>query len=238
MRVRLQRVLASAGLGSRRSCEDLIRQGRVTVDGRVAGLGESVDPETQDIRVDGAAILSEPLEYWLLNKPQGVVSTAKDPQRRPTVVDSVPTDARVFPVGRLDVDTTGVLLVTNDGSLTHRLLHPSFGVEKEYYAVVVGRVTDAQARNLADGVVLEEGITAPAKVRVLSAGATRSELRVRIHEGRNRQMRRMLDAIGHPVVTLHRTRFGPLSDEGLAVGSVRRLTPTEVRRLRDLTHDD
>jgi len=236
MSPRLQRVLASAGLGSRRSCEDLIREGRVTVDGRVAELGSSVDPERQTILVDGAPIHQEALEYWLLNKPKGVVSTAKDPQGRRTVVDCVPTTARLFPVGRLDADTTGVLLLTNDGGLAYRLLHPSFGVEKEYGVVVKGGVTEASARRLARGIELEEGMTAPAQVEVTSANPARSELRVRIHEGRNRQIRRMLESVGHPVVELHRARFGSLSDDGLAIGAARPLEVTEVVRLRSLVH--
>ncbi|MHB9148830.1 MAG: pseudouridine synthase [Thermoleophilia bacterium] len=236
MSQRLQRVLASAGLGSRRSCEELIRQGRVTVDGRVAELGSSVDPERQSILVDGAPIQKEPYEYWLLNKPKGVVSTAKDPQGRRTVVDCVPTTARIFPVGRLDGGTTGVLLLTNDGGLAYRLLHPSFGVEKEYRVVVVGRVTEASVGRLRSGIELEDGMTAPARVEVTSAQAARSELRVSIHEGRNRQIRRMLESLGYPVVHLHRARFGSLSDGGLAVGAARPLNEEEVAGLRAVVH--
>lgn len=234
MSPRLQRVLASAGLGSRRSCENLIREGRVTIDGRVAGLGSSVDPEFQTILVDGVPIRVEPLEYWVLNKPKGVVSTVKDPQGRRTVVDCVPTAARVFPVGRLDGDTTGVLLLTNDGELAYRLLHPSFGVEKEYEAMVVGRLTEAAAARLARGIELQDGVTAPALVEVTSANSGRSELRLRIHEGKNRQVRRMLEAVGHPVAELHRARFGSLSDDGLAVGEARPLSAEEVATLRGL----
>lgn len=236
MSQRLQRVLAAAGLGSRRSCEDLIRQGRVTVDGRVAEVGSSVDPERQSILVDGAPIQKEPLEHWLLNKPKGVVSTAKDPQGRRTVVDCVPTTARIFPVGRLDGDTTGVLLLTNDGGLAYRLLHPSFGVEKEYRVVVAGRVMEASVGRLRSGIELEDGVTAPARVEVTSAQAAQSELRVSIHEGRNRQIRRMLESVGHPVVHLHRARFGSLSDGGLAVGASRPLNEGEVAGLRALVH--
>lgn len=236
MSQRLQRVLASAGLGSRRACEDLIREGRVTVDGRVAELGSSVDPERQSILVNGAPIQREPREYWLLNKPRGVVSTAKDPHGRRTVVDCVPTTARIFPVGRLDGDTTGVLLLTNDGGLAYRLLHPSFGVEKEYRVVVVGRVTEASVGRLISGIQLEDGMTAPAQVEVTSAQAARSELRVSIHEGRNRQIRRMLESVGHPVVQLHRMRFGSLWDGGLAVGAARPLNEDEVAGLRTLVH--
>ncbi len=236
MSPRLQRVLASAGLGSRRSCENLIREGRVTVDGRVAELGSSVDPERQTVLVDGVPIRLEAPEYWVLNKPKGVVSTAKDPQGRRTVVDCVPTAARIFPVGRLDVDTTGVLLLTNDGELAYRLLHPSFGVEKEYEAVVMGRLTGATAARLARGIELEDGVTAPALVEVTSTDPGRSELRLRIHEGKNRQVRRMLESVGHPVVQLHRARFGSLADEGLRAGEARPLSAEEVERLRGLVH--
>ncbi|MHB0978484.1 MAG: pseudouridine synthase [Thermoleophilia bacterium] len=232
MRQRLQRVLASAGLGSRRACEELIRSGRVTVDGVAASLGSSADPEHQSILVDGQPVHSETLEYWLLNKPKGVVSTAKDPQGRPTVVDCVPTTARVFPVGRLDVDTTGALLLTNDGELAHRLLHPSFGVEKEYRVVAAGRVGESVVGLLEQGIELEDGRTSPARVAVLGARGEFTELHVTIHEGRNRQVRRMLEAVGHPVKALHRVRFGPLTATGLEVGTARRLEPGEIERLR------
>ena len=162
---RLQKVLARAGLGSRRVCEDLIDEGRVQVNGEVAVPGRRVDPDTDLIEVDGAAIGVRPgLVHYLLNKPAGVVTTADDPQGRPTVVDLVPDDPRVFPVGRLDLDTEGLLLLTNDGELTHRLTHPSFGVDKEYLAHVEGHPTRAQLRQLREGVDLEDGLTAPAQV--------------------------------------------------------------------------
>ena len=236
--MRLQRVLASAGLGSRRSCEELIRDGRVTVDGRVAELGMSVDPETQRVLVDGRPVAAEALEYWILNKPLGVLSTAKDPRGGRTVVDCLTTRARVFPVGRLDIDTTGVLLLTNDGELTHRLLHPSFGVEKEYRVVVTGRVSAQTAADLARGVELEDGWTSPARVRVLSSRAEESTLSVVIHEGRNRQVRRMVEAVGHRVSKLHRVRFGPLTDKGLKVGASRLLDPAEIAALRLAVGDE
>lgn len=235
MTQRLQRVLASAGLGSRRACEELIRSGRVTVDGIVAVLGTKVDIESQAILFDGRPVHPEALEYWLLNKPKGVVSTAKDPQGRRTVVDCVPTTARVFPVGRLDVDTTGVLLLTNDGELAHRLLHPSFGVEKEYHVVATGRVTPETAKRLEQGVELEDGRTGPALVAVLGARGDSTGLRVTIHEGRNRQVRRMLEAVGHPVTALHRVRFGFLVADDLAPGAARELSAEEVRELRRAT---
>jgi 23S rRNA pseudouridine2605 synthase len=232
---RLQKVLARAGFGSRRVCEDLIAEGRVSVNGEVAILGARVAILTDDVTVDGTTIAVNPtFVYYLLNKPAGVVSTAADPQGRPTVVELVPDDPRVFSVGRLDADTEGLLLLTNDGTLTHRLTHPSFGVEKEYLAHVEGRPSRAALRTLREGVDLDDGVTAPARVSTLEPGL----LRLTIHEGRNRQVRRMCDGVGHPVRRLVRTRIGPLSDRSLTPGSWRALTTDEVRALeRAGTHD-
>jgi 23S rRNA pseudouridine2605 synthase len=225
---RLQKVLARAGLGSRRVCEDLIAAGRVTVDGVVADLGRRVDAATALVEVDGVAIGVAPgLVYYLLNKPAGVVTTADDPQGRPTVVALVPDEPRVFPVGRLDLETEGLLLLTNDGELTHRLTHPSFGVDKEYLAHVEGRLTRAALRVLREGVELDDGITAPAQVTQVSPGL----LRLVIHEGRNRQVRRMCETVGYPVQRLVRTRIGPLTDRKLKPGRWRELTTNEVRAL-------
>jgi 23S rRNA pseudouridine2605 synthase len=229
---RLQRYLASAGLGSRRACEELITAGRVTVDGVVATLGSTVDPEVQEVALDGGVVRPEIHEYWVLNKPRGVVATASDPQGRRTVVDCVPSRARVFPVGRLDLETTGVLVLTNDGELTNRLIHPRYGVEKEYQVVVAGRVSPAAVRALERGVELEDGPTAPTRIRVARQSAETTELVMVLHEGRKRQVRRMLDMVGHPVLQLHRSRFDGLSDDGLAVGEVRHLLPTEIATLR------
>ncbi|MDQ6909553.1 MAG: rRNA pseudouridine synthase [Actinomycetota bacterium] len=226
---RLQKVLAAAGFGSRRVCEDLIAAGRVTVDGEVAILGRRVDLETARVAVDGIPVSVRPgLVYYLLNKPVGVVATASDPQGRPTVVELVPDAPRVFSVGRLDTDTEGLLLLTNDGDLAHRLSHPSFGIEKEYLAEVEGRVTPGEVRRLREGVVLDDGRTAPAKVSVVAPRG----LRLAIHEGRNRQVRRMCAAVGHPVVRLVRTRIGPLADRRLAPGEWRQLTDAEVQALQ------
>ena len=225
---RLQKILARAGLGSRRVCEDLIAEGRVTVDGVVAELGRRVDTASALVEVDGVAIGVAPgLVYYLLNKPIGVVTTADDPQGRPTVVALVPDEPRVFPVGRLDLDTEGLLVLTNDGELTHRLTHPSFGVDKEYLAHVEGHPTRASLRLLREGVALEDGVTAPAQVTQVSPGL----LRIVIHEGRNRQVRRMCEAVGHPVQRLVRTRIGPLTDRKLKPGRWRELTTGEVRAL-------
>jgi 23S rRNA pseudouridine2605 synthase len=228
--VRLQKVLAAAGFGSRRACEELVAEGRVTVDGEVAELGRRVDPAKARVEVDGVRVSTAPgLVYYLLNKPAGVVSTASDPRGRPTVVDLVPSKPRVFSVGRLDADTEGLLLLTNDGDLAHRLAHPSHGVEKEYLAEVKGTPAPAAVRRLREGVLLDDGITAPAKVSAVPPNG----LRITIHEGRNRQVRRMCEAIGHPVVRLVRTRIGPLADRRLQPGKWRVLTDKEVRALQE-----
>jgi len=225
---RLQKILARAGLGSRRVCEQLIDEGRVTVNAMVARLGASVHPDRDVVEVDGVPIGVAPgLRYYLLHKPTGVVTTASDPMGRPTVVDLVPDDTRVFPVGRLDVDTEGLLLLTNDGELTHRLTHPSFGVDKEYLAWVEGTPSRGAMRTLRQGVELDDGPTAPARASLVADDL----IRLVIHEGRNRQVRRMCDAIGHPVRRLVRVRIGPLSDRTLKPGQWRELEIAEVRDL-------
>jgi 23S rRNA pseudouridine2605 synthase len=225
---RLQKILARAGLGSRRTCEELIESGVVTLNGQVATLGDKADAATDVIAVDGVRIGTQPgLVHYLLNKPAGVVTTAADTHGRPTVIELVPAEPRVFPVGRLDQDTEGLLLLTNDGDLTQQLTHPSFGVEKEYVAAVEGTPTRAAVRRLREGVELDDGVTAPAKVAIVEPNV----LRITIHEGRNRQVRRMCDAIGHPVTRLVRTRIGPLADRSLAPGEWRPLRIDEVRAL-------
>jgi len=226
--VRLQKALAQTGLGSRRACEELVAAGRVRVNGEVAELGRRVDVDADRITVDGVPIAVQPgLVYYLLNKPAGVVSTAADPQGRPTVTGLVPPEPRVHPVGRLDTSSEGLLLLTNDGELTFRLTHPSFGVEKEYLVAVEGDPRPGALRRLRHGVELEDGRTAPAQVARLDGGA----LRITIHEGRNRQVRRMCDAVGHPVRRLVRTRIGPLQIGNLAPGSWRPLDPMELHDL-------
>jgi 23S rRNA pseudouridine2605 synthase len=225
---RLQKILARAGFGSRRASEALIAAGRVRVNGEVATLGDRADPETDRIEVDGAVVgVRLGLVHYLLNKPAGVVTTASDPHRRPTVVELVPAEPRVFPVGRLDAETEGLLLLTNDGELAHQLTHPSFGVDKEYLAEVEGRPTRGALRRLREGVDLEDGPTAPAKVSVVGERL----LRITLHEGRNRQVRRMCDAVGHPVRRLVRVRIGPIADRRLAPGEWRALEQDEVRAL-------
>ncbi len=226
--IRLQKVLARAGIGSRRSCEGLIEHGRVTVNGRVARLGNRIDPDRDVVEVDGVPVSVRPgLVYYLLNKPAGVVTTAADPQRRSTVVDLVPVEPRVHPVGRLDKDSEGLLLLTNDGDLTYRLTHPRFGVEKEYVVEVEETPSRGALRRLREGVELDDGRTSPARVSQVSPGL----LRLVMHEGRKRQVRRMCEAVGHPVRRLVRTRIGPISDRGLAPGAWRSLTTDEVRAL-------
>jgi 23S rRNA pseudouridine2605 synthase len=202
----------------------------VTVDGEVAELGRRVDPESARVAVDGVPVSVRPgLVYYLLNKPRGVVSTAHDPQGRPTVLELVPREPRVFSVGRLDADTEGLLILTNDGDLAHRLTHPSYGVEKEYLAEVEGTPTPGALRRLREGVELEDGRTAPAKAALVPPRG----IRLTIHEGRKRQVRRMCEAIGHPVVRLVRTRIGPIADRRLRPGQWRPLSPEEVRAVEE-----
>jgi 23S rRNA pseudouridine2605 synthase len=206
----------------------------VSVDGRVAELGNRVDPEASEIRVDGKLAPTAPSHvYYLLNKPKGVVTTASDPQGRPTVLSLVHAPTRVFPVGRLDMDTEGLLLLTNDGRLAHLLTHPSSGVSKEYLVRVVGDPSPGAIRRLREGVELDDGVTSPAQVSRVSEGV----LRIVIHEGRNRQVRRMCSAIGHEVVRLVRTKIGPIHDATLAPGSSRPLSLAEVRKLMDAVGD-
>jgi len=225
---KLQKVLARAGIASRRVCEDMIESGRVRVNGERAQLGRRVDADTDAIEVDRVPIGTRAGQiYYLLNKPIGVVSTAADPDGRTTVVSLVPEEPRVFPVGRLDADTEGLILLTNDGDLTHRLTHPSFGVEKEYLVKVAGNPSRAAVRQLREGIELDDGLTAPAQASILAGDL----LRITIHEGRNRQIRRMCEAIGHPVERLVRQRIGPLRDRTLKPGSWRELTQDEVRNL-------
>jgi 23S rRNA pseudouridine2605 synthase len=225
---RLQKVLARAGQGSRRTCEDMIIEGRVRVDGVIATVGDKVDPELARIEIDGALVPVAPgLVHYLLNKPAGVVTTASDPEGRTTVLDLVASEPRVFPVGRLDLMTEGLLLLTNDGAFAHDLMHPSKGVEKEYLAQVRGDPSPASVRSLREGVELEDGITAPAKVSRVTEGV----LRITIHEGRNRQIRRMCEFVGHPVERLVRTRIGGVGDATLKPGEFRELTIKEVAKL-------
>jgi 23S rRNA pseudouridine2605 synthase len=224
--MRLNAYLARAGISSRRKADDLIKAGRVRVNGELGQLNTFVERGDR-VEVDGREVMPQRLAYVLLHKPAGVVTTASDPQGRPTVLDLVDHDARVVPVGRLDVETTGALLLTNDGKLAHRLAHPKYEVEKVYEAEVEGEPSDEALRRLADGVELEDGITAPAEVRRLGP----SLVELSIHEGRNRQVRRMLEAVGHPARRLHRSRYAGLTLEGLGPGDSRELGAHEAHAL-------
>lgn len=228
--MRLNAYLARAGVASRRGAEDLIRAGRVRVNGEVAGLATFVEASDR-VELDGRALAPEPLAYVLLHKPVGVVTTARDPHGRPTVVDLVAHERRVVPVGRLDSDTTGALLLTNDGPLAHRLAHPRYEVDKVYEADVEGEPDDEAVRRLAEGVELDDGPTAPAAVRRLGP----STLELVLHEGRKHQVKRMCEAVGHPVTRLHRRGYAGLSLEGVPPGSWRELSSDEVGSLRALT---
>ena len=231
---RLQKVLARAGVASRRASEDLIRQGRVAVNGRVVSeLGTKV-AASDVITLDGIPVEPQrPKVYLMLNKPVGYVTTASDELGRPTVLDLVPRDERVFPVGRLDADSEGLLLLTNDGDLAYRLMHPRFGLEKEYRALIDRDASEAELQALRDGVVLDDRQTAPALVERISGEAGGAWLRVVIHEGRKRQIRRMLASVGHVVIRLIRVRFGPLRIGSLPLGQHRQLTAEELAKLRD-----
>lgn len=224
---RLNRFLASTGLASRRAAEAYIRDGRVTVNGRVADLGTRVS-DGDEVRLDGDPVTAQEVVVVLLNKPAGMITSVGDPRGRPTVADAVKTDVRVFPVGRLDRATTGALVLTNDGDLAHRLMHPRHGVEKTYLAAVEGEPSEEALERLRRGVELEDGMTHPAAVRSVRPGL----LEITIHEGRNRQVRRMCAAIGHPVRTLHRNRYGPLTVDGLAPGAWRPVAGDELEALR------
>lgn len=229
---RLQKLLAAAGLGSRRTCERLVIEGRVSVNGKQARIGQRARPGLDRVTVDGVPLPAmERFAYYLVNKPVGVICSAPGPKARKSVVELVPQSPRVFPVGRLDVATEGLVLLTNDGELAYRLAHPSFGVEKEYVVRVAGDLSRDVVNRLRRGVELEDGMTSPARVSVLGPRA----MRIVIHEGRNRQVRRMCEALGHHVVSLARVRVGPLVAKGLAPGQWRRLSAEEVRSLWEAT---
>jgi 23S rRNA pseudouridine2605 synthase len=225
--MRLNAWLARAGVASRRGADELIKAGRVTVNGEPGQLNTFVQAH-DDVRLDGAPLAKQQLAYVLLNKPAGVVTTARDPQGRPTVVDLVNHEVRVVPVGRLDADTTGALLLTNDGELAHRLAHPRYEVDKVYEVETWSQPTDADLDRLRRGVELDDGATRPAHVRRIDG----ARIELTIHEGRNRQVKRMLEAVGHRVRRLHRSGYGPLRVGGLEPGAWRELEPSEVERLR------
>jgi 23S rRNA pseudouridine2605 synthase len=227
--VRLNAYLARAGVASRRKADELIKDGRVTVNGGPGQLNTFVGARDR-VEVDGRPVAKQRLAYVLLHKPAGVVTTASDPHGRRTVVELVDVPERVVPVGRLDADTTGALLLTNDGELAHRLAHPRYGVEKTYVVDVTGAPSDEALRVLGEGVELEDGRTSPARVRRLAP----SRVELTIHEGRKHQVKRMLEAVGHPVTRLHRSEYAGLTPEGLEPGQWRELEPSETARLRSL----
>jgi pseudouridine synthase len=229
--MRLNAWLARAGVASRRKADELIKAGRVTVNGEIGQLNTFVQAD-DDVRLDGEQLAKQQVAYVLLNKPAGAVTTARDPRGRRTVVDLVDHPSRVVPVGRLDADTTGALLLTNDGDLAHRLAHPRYEVDKVYEVETWTQPTDADLQRLRDGIELEDGPTRPADVRRL--GGARIELT--IHEGRNRQVRRMFEAVGHRVRHLHRTRYANLTVDGLAPGEWRELERDEAHALVHLAH--
>jgi 23S rRNA pseudouridine2605 synthase len=225
---RLQKLLAAAGFGSRRSCERLVAEGRVSVNGQLARVGQRARPGLDRVTVDGAGLPApERFAYYLVNKPVGVICSAPGRGATNSVVELVPASPKVFPVGRLDVATEGLIVLTNDGELAYRLAHPKFGVDKEYVVTVAGELSREAVNRLRRGVELEDGLTAPARVSLLGPRA----LRIVLHEGRNRQVRRMCEAIGHQVVSLARTRVGPLTTKGLAPGQWRQLSAGELRSL-------
>ena len=226
--MRLNAYLARAGVASRRKADELIKTGRVTVNGEPGQLNTFVEKRDR-VELDGKPLARQPLAYVLLHKPAGVVTTASDPNGRPTVVELVSDhETRLVPVGRLDADTTGALLLTNDGDLAHRLAHPRYEVEKVYEAEVEGEPSDDALRQLEQGVELDDGRTAPARARRLAP----SRIELEIHEGKKHQVKRMLAAVGHPVVRLHRGRYAGLTLKGLGPGESRELTGAEVERLR------
>jgi 23S rRNA pseudouridine2605 synthase len=229
---RLQKLMAHVGITSRRGAEEMIKAGRVTVDGVPAHLGQKVVPETVVVEVDGVRLPIRPdLVYYLVNKPAGVVSTASDPHGRPTVVDLVPPEPRVYPVGRLDADSEGLLLLTNDGDLTNLLTHPSHGVPKTYSVLVGGVPAASEVQQLTTGVDLDDGPASALSARLLDTSPSQAQLEVVMGEGRKREVRRMCEAIGYPVIRLFRTAIGPLQDLHLKAGTWRVLTIEEVRSL-------
>ena len=227
--MRLNAFLARAGVASRRRADDLIKEGRVSINGEPGKLNTVVGARDR-VEVDGKPVTRQRLAYVLLHKPAGVVTTARDPQGRPTVIDLVPGETRVVPVGRLDADTTGALLLTNDGQLAHRLAHPRYGVEKTYVADVEGDPDEAALLRLREGIELDDGPTAPARARRLGQG----RVELVLHEGRKHQVKRMLAAVGHPVTRLHRSCYAGLAVAGLGPGESRELTGAEVEMLRSV----
>ncbi len=224
--------LARAGLGSRRACDELVRSGAVTVDGAPVDFPRYRLTGAETVAVNGEPVERRELRYVLVNKPRGVASTRRDPHAERVIVDLIPNGRVLFPVGRLDVDTTGIIILTNDGALANHLMHPRYGVPKTYVARVRGKVSRRALGTLRQGVELDDGMTSPAEVNLKKQSAKTALVEMTIHEGRKRQVRRMLEAVGLPVEELHRRRYGPITDKGLEPGSCRELTEEEVDALR------
>ena len=237
---RLQKVMAHAGIASRRKSEDIIKEGRVKVNGEVVTeLGTKVNSKKDEIKVDDKVISSEKKVYILLNKPTGYITTVDDPENRKTVLDLIENiPQRIYPVGRLDQDTSGLLLLTNDGQLTYKLTHPSFEINKRYMVVVEGKIGDKDLKKLETGVELKDGITAPAKVKLLDRDTNRSIFSLNIHEGRNRQIRRMCKILGYKVKELKRVSFSFLTVDELDEGVFRFLSDEEVQKLKKVVNDN
>lgn len=234
--VRLQKYLAACGVASRRASEDLIRAGRVRVNGEIAEIGATIDPDQDSVFFDDAPVAQDRKTYIVLNKPKDTVTTAQDNFGRKTVMDLLEgVDERVFPVGRLDMDVEGVLLLTNDGELAFRLMHPSYEIDKVYRVVVVGKITKEAIQQLEDGVELEDGKTAPAKAVILGCTPVASTIRLTLHEGKKREVKRMCAAVGHAVLELRREAFGNLFANDLRPGEWRYLLPEEIALLRGCT---
>ncbi|MEM6362854.1 MAG: pseudouridine synthase [Planctomycetota bacterium] len=233
---RLNQLLASAGYGSRRHVEELIREGRVSIDGTVVEkLGVSVDPKQQTVRVDDTILRQQRLVYYAVHKPTGVVTTNADPRGRPRVIDLVPPSERVFPVGRLDLSSEGLILLTNDGDLAQKLAHPKFAIEKIYRVTVAGKVDREAMQKMRQGIYIAEGFVRVDGARVLKAKTRVTEMEIRLREGKNREIRRILARLGHKVLTLRRIAIGPLRLGDMPPAAYRKLTSDEVRRLREAT---
>lgn len=234
--IRLNRLLASAGFGSRRQCDALIEEGRVEIDGEpVSKLGTTVEPETRQVSVDGVPLKRQRLVYFAVNKPTGVVTTNADPHGRPRVIDLVPPGQRVFPVGRLDMSSEGLILLTNDGSLAQQLAHPRFGIKKVYRVTVAGRLDTTKLRQMQKGIYLAEGLVRVEGAKILKSRERATELEIVLREGKNRELRRILARLGHKVQRLRRIAIGPLKLADLPPGAFRGLSREEVRKLREAT---
>ena len=236
MNERLQKILSRAGISSRRTAEKIILDGRVKVNGEIINeLGRKFDIATDKIFVDDKPIKIEKKIYILLNKPKNIISAVKDDRGRKTVIDLIDVDEKIFPVGRLDFDTEGLLLLTNDGELMNSLLHPKFEINKTYVAKISGEINESKLKLLREGIKLDDGLTAPAIVKVIGKSSTQAKIEITIHEGRNRQVRRMLAAIGCDVKKLRRIRFANLTIQNLKIGEYRKLTETEIKNLYEMT---